>query len=101
MLIEIGQRVVAAFEQFDTRTGVTRRHLAPVEQLVALGDDRQVTLWLRDRRRGHRAQLVDELGAEDEALGGVVEAGVLADPGGEWLAQPMGRREWQETGPVS
>jgi hypothetical protein len=37
--LEVGQRVVAAFQQLDARAGVARRHLAPVEHLVALGDD--------------------------------------------------------------
>ncbi len=72
LVLEIGQRVVAALDQLDAASRVAGRHLAPVEELVALGDDGEDLFRLRQRPEFERAQLVDVLGPEMEVLGRVV-----------------------------
>src|SRR6516225_236250 len=82
--LEVGEPVIAARDQLDGAVGVARGHLAPVQHLVALGDDREDVPRMRERRRRrHRGELGDVLGAEVEALVGRVVHRLAADVGRE------------------
>ena len=79
VVVEVGQAVVAAFQQLDPARRVAGVHLAPVEDLVALGDDRQHPFRMRKRADVQRDEFLDELGPEEEVLLRVLPAGLLAD----------------------
>ena len=73
MVVEVRQPVVAALDQAQRAIAVTRAHLAPVEQFVALRDHGQQPLGMRDGRLTECAQFGEVGLRELETLLRVVE----------------------------
>jgi hypothetical protein len=76
---EVAQGVVVARQHGELGAQVVGHHFAPVEHLVALGDQHVVTLWPGDGVGVQFLELGDEFGTEEKVIRGVVKARLLAD----------------------
>ena len=92
--VEVGQPMVAAFQQLDAGAGVAAGHFAPVQHFVALGDHGEVIL--RAARAGRfpaRAVRPTNPGSKKKCCGGLVPGGLLADGAGQVARRIDGRVE--------
>ena len=79
MIVEVAQGVVAARHDALLGAGVAGLHLAPVQNLVAGGDDGQQPFGVAQSADLQRAQLVYEMRLKEKAFGRSVPTALLAD----------------------